>query len=239
MNFTQKILHYHAKKYNSSNAPDTILYHHRSIDKRHPFWDESITKRVMLTNYQFPGTADVDEEFYLKSNPDVAAAVTAGKIPSGRYHYEVAGRFEGRTPAFLYLVRRKQPLKASFTRQNETSLTLGKPFLIDINESPLYLSARVQYTSLGWLRNLFFQPSPLFVELNYVNGDRAVYRAVKPILETGVLLNKKVSDAHEAILFFQTFGRDNIDVKSIQFTTPSPKYYRAAIPAEIWQLQVE
>src|SRR5207248_9111966 len=37
-----------------------------------------------------------DEAFYLQSNPDVAAAVNGGSMPSGRVHFDAFGRKEGR-----------------------------------------------------------------------------------------------------------------------------------------------
>lgn len=40
---------------------------------------------------------DFSEADYLKSNPDVAFAVKSGKFPSGRAHFELHGRKEGRT----------------------------------------------------------------------------------------------------------------------------------------------
>lgn len=39
-----------------------------------------------------------DEAWYLKANPDVAAAVRGRKIASGREHYIATGYFEGRLP---------------------------------------------------------------------------------------------------------------------------------------------
>ncbi len=39
-----------------------------------------------------------DEQWYLKNNPDVAAAVRAKKISSGHDHYVTTGYFEGRLP---------------------------------------------------------------------------------------------------------------------------------------------
>jgi hypothetical protein len=39
-----------------------------------------------------------DEHFYLETNPDVAAAVAAGKIATGYDHYIKYGQFEGRNP---------------------------------------------------------------------------------------------------------------------------------------------
>ena len=40
---------------------------------------------------------DFNEAGYLKANPDVALAVKSGQVPSGRAHYELVGRKEGRT----------------------------------------------------------------------------------------------------------------------------------------------
>ncbi|HTQ71933.1 MAG TPA: hypothetical protein VMH92_10625 [Acidocella sp.] len=41
---------------------------------------------------------EVDEAWYLKTNPDVAAAVQSGALKSGRSHYIVSGYFENRLP---------------------------------------------------------------------------------------------------------------------------------------------
>jgi hypothetical protein len=40
-----------------------------------------------------------DEHYYLETNPDVAAAVAAGKIATGYDHYIQYGQFEGRSPS--------------------------------------------------------------------------------------------------------------------------------------------
>jgi hypothetical protein len=44
----------------------------------------------------FDSSDSFDEEIYLMANPDVAAAVKEGAIPSGRAHYDHSGRREGR-----------------------------------------------------------------------------------------------------------------------------------------------
>lgn len=52
-------------KYKSNTAPEFILFSNNSIDKRHPFWDESYTKLALLTNYTV-----VDSLFETKANND-------------------------------------------------------------------------------------------------------------------------------------------------------------------------
>lgn len=41
---------------------------------------------------------DMDEDWYLRANPDVADAIKAGTLRSAREHYVVAGYFENRLP---------------------------------------------------------------------------------------------------------------------------------------------
>ena len=42
---------------------------------------------------------EFDEDWYLERYPDVRAAVRAELLPSGREHYRLHGRAEGRQPA--------------------------------------------------------------------------------------------------------------------------------------------
>jgi MoaA/NifB/PqqE/SkfB family radical SAM enzyme len=64
--------------------------------------------------YCFPGSKEgavtddrtptmFDESFYLGTNPDVAEAVAHGFFSSGREHYELFGRGEGRAPCKSYI----------------------------------------------------------------------------------------------------------------------------------------
>ncbi len=43
-------------------------------------------------------SVEVDEAWYLKTNPDVAVAVEAGELNSARAHYIISGYFENRLP---------------------------------------------------------------------------------------------------------------------------------------------
>lgn len=43
-----------------------------------------------------------DENYYLQTNTDVAAAVAAGALPSGAYHFQQWGQYEHRSPSALF-----------------------------------------------------------------------------------------------------------------------------------------
>lgn len=47
-----------ADKYISATAPDFLLFQNKMIDARHPFWEESMTKRAMTTHYQVAQHSD-------------------------------------------------------------------------------------------------------------------------------------------------------------------------------------
>ncbi|MDZ4844867.1 MAG: hypothetical protein SH857_04880 [Chitinophagales bacterium] len=53
------------KKYVSPTAPKFLLLYNKRIDQRVPFWDESVTKRAMLSNYELIETADRYDSSYL------------------------------------------------------------------------------------------------------------------------------------------------------------------------------
>jgi hypothetical protein len=46
----------------------------------------------------FLAAIDVDEEWYCRNYPDIAAAIQAGQISSAREHFVKDGYFEGRLP---------------------------------------------------------------------------------------------------------------------------------------------
>jgi hypothetical protein len=70
-----------------------------------------------------------DEEIYLAANPDVAAAVESGTLPSGRHHYEVEGRAQGRIcSAAGFVLEQSEKLAALNARRADGLLfrVLGK-----------------------------------------------------------------------------------------------------------------
>jgi hypothetical protein len=83
-----------AEKIMDPSGPQYILYDNQTIDNRHPFWDESITKRALISHYELAVTDSslkaatrFNEEIYLKRNPDVAKAVLDGIYKTGYDHY--------------------------------------------------------------------------------------------------------------------------------------------------------
>lgn len=54
-----------------------------------------------------------DEQWYLLNNPDIAADITPGRMPSGFVHYVTTGLFQGRWPNPVMQAMAKQPSQAN------------------------------------------------------------------------------------------------------------------------------
>jgi hypothetical protein len=75
-------------------AVDGVL--HCEVDvKRDEPWQDHVTYSIRDTPTR-EDDACFDEEWYLAQNPDVADAVAAGAFLTGRHHYALHGRSEGR-----------------------------------------------------------------------------------------------------------------------------------------------
>lgn len=192
--YSEKLDGLNADKYASKTAPDFIIYAIGSIDNRHPFWDESRTKMIMLAHYR------VVDSFNVKSN-----AVHLGADED-----------------YILLKRREKPLQIVEVNEKTFSYHLGDKLEIPKSDNLVYLHIDFEYTFIGKMMRLFFQPNRLVAEMWYEGfDDPSVNVAIKPILKGGVIINRKVTTIDEAKLFFQNQGNDNPHVTIIRF---APKY---------------
>jgi hypothetical protein len=123
---------------------------------------------------------------------------------------------------FILLEKRERPLKMIEIETKTFPYRLGDTLEIPVTENLTYLQIDFKYTFIGKMMRLFFQPNRLIAQIWYDNFDEPFENvAIKPILISGVLINKKVTTLDEAKLFFQSHGNDNPDTRSIRF---APKY---------------
>ena len=177
-----------AKKYSSAYSPEYILYSNWAVTT-YPFWEESITKRVMLTNYliddtiQFKGFIEWNERFnkviLFKKNP--------------------------------------HPLKLTNIKSKKQILVINNWYQVDTSSSLQYLFADVKYSLLGQIKRFLYQPPILTIKLKYDNDSIKEFRAPIPILKTGVLINKKVTNTDDAYTFYNTHGKENKNIIAFCF----------------------
>ncbi len=187
--FSSRLDMINAAKYASASAPDYLLFAMGSIDGRHPFWDESKTKQVMLTHYQF------DDTLYINSN-----------------------NTESTHEDFVLLKKRDSNQELILVSSKIQTYHLGDTLAIPQSDNLLYLEADFEYTFPGKIMRLLFQPNRLKVEIWYDEiGNSSGHLAIKPILTGGVLINKKAISLDDAIGFFDFPNSKTTDVRAVCF----------------------
>lgn len=196
----------------SSNAPAYILYacaKKITIDQRPAAWDESIAKRALLQNYTYVS----EFKLPLRDNP-----------------------LEKLEPASVYLLKHTpQARRLIPVATNEVDLSLGKTFTVPESTNLIFLMLQVQRSSLGKLTASMAYPSLLTVNFNYQDGSSSNFRAVLPILKSGVLLNRRIETADETGNWLKLAVARNLAVASLCFKSTSPWAFRS--PFKGWLVE--
>lgn len=125
-------------------------------------------------------SGDFDEHEYLAANPDVKAAVAAGKLSSGLAHYDRFGRNE-RRPLRFAETRRGNNLLSGLDIQRLSGLEIGaldKPLVRKAEGNITY----VDYADTAYLRDRYRADpnvdAPGIVDVDAIWGDRTLSEAV-------------------------------------------------------------
>lgn len=117
--------------------------------------------------------------------------------------YELLDTELGYDDTFLLFAKRVQPLRDSVVAISSFSFSMNSPVEVPQTAENLYLYADVQYALWGKLLRLFFHAPLLQVEFTYADGSAEIYRCLPKILQTGVLINKRVRSNRDAYHFFK------------------------------------
>jgi hypothetical protein len=122
----------------------------------------------------------------------------------------------------------------------DTIIQFGQPFSIPDTEKVLYLRMCVEYSLLGKIRRVLYQPSLPYMKLNYADGDTSYHRAIIPIFRAGVPINKKVLTIDDAYDFFAFDGKNNLTTKSFTLIG-NPRWLKSTVRIELveYELDVE
>jgi hypothetical protein len=133
-------------------------------------------------------------------------------------HYEVAETISGQ----LLLKKKQQADKVlQIDSTWEATARVGQEINIPKSDKLHYAQVYINYTMAAKLKRLLYQPPPIMVSFIFENGEKETFRAIKPILEGGVLLNKYIYSSQEFELLMLTGGRLNTTVKMIRFDEDS------------------
>lgn len=221
-----------------TSGANYLLYANETIDNRTPFWDESMTKREIARHYEvisdfsalqkacssIKNASKFSQDAFCMENPLVCHQFLRDSLSIEDYfvHNKKAEWYSKETLPleynFVLLKRRPTPLKVvSDSIVLNKILKIGDELIIPNSNGLLYLYADLEYSTIGKLKKTLFQISNLRVCITDVDGAKSEYKAVVPILQTGVLVNKAVIDNLDAYLCFKYNGTLNKKIKSIRF----------------------
>ena len=91
----------------------------------------------------------------------------------------------------------------------DTLIHFGTKFKIPASDKILYLKLDYDYTFIGKMKRIIYQPSLVYMNLMYENLDSTFCRLVLPVMKSGVPINKKISNFKDAYTFFTSKGKNN------------------------------
>jgi hypothetical protein len=149
--------------------------------------------------------------------------------------YEVVKRFD----EVMLLRKRERPLEISTSKLSGMAANLGEYIELEETAALQYLSANIEYSLLGGLVRFIFQPPPLEVTVQFQDGEERTYRAVKTIVNGGVLVNKFVDSLDLAEAYFSSVGQAGKPVAKIKFHTSRPWGFEPEFTYRLKSITVE
>jgi hypothetical protein len=121
---------------------------------------------------------------------------------------------------------KKRVIPLNFTEKliSDTLISFNKKYFLPKTENLIYLSAELEYSILGKLLAILYQPPIVFIKLFYEDGVTGTYRLVVPEMEHGVIINKKLITNSDAYLLFRYQGKRNENITCFIMETESKAY---------------
>ena len=113
-------------------------------------------------------------------------------------HYMVIDSFDNQ----ILLKRRDSLIQLSISKPINSKGLLNQPIDIPTSNCLQMLSIKTKYSFLGKLVRFLYQPPSLNVTLTLSTGKQYSYKAIKPIMEEGVLSNFLITTNKDAISLF-------------------------------------
>ena len=152
--------------------------------------------------------------------------------------YVVAGSLQGE------LVLRKSPDSVLRPDGQETaSARLGEDIPIRHYDGLRFTRFFIRFSPLGRLRRMVYQSPQLNIVVTLGNGATFTYKAPKPVLEDGLIINKYLDSKEEFQALLQGAGQMTTDIRSIRIEpdstascfkpeiTMTSTFYKIEIPA--------
>ena len=112
--------------------------------------------------------------------------------------------FDDRQKSLLLFKKRKVKKDLQSRVLIETIINCNENINIPKSEGVIFLELQYNYTFLGKIRRLLFQPSIAQIQINDFSYD-----LIKPIIESGAPINIKIDGFDDVKKFYESFGKKN------------------------------
>ena len=112
--------------------------------------------------------------------------------------------FDDRQKSLLLFKKRKVKKDLQSRVLLETIINCNEDINLPKSEGVIFLELQYNYTFLGKIRRLLFQPSIAQIQINDVTYD-----LIKPIIESGAPINIKIDGFADVRKFYESFGTKN------------------------------
>ena len=200
----------------STNAPQYILYHSGLLlEGRLPISDDFYSQLAILQRYQLIDTAMV----YKESNDFL------------------------KDSTFLMLFKRSDHVR-SVTKKLllDTMISLNNKITLPKTNNMLFMESDLNYTSLGKIRRIIFQPYKLKMNLYTNNLMMKSVKGIIPELKNGVIINQSLLnsmgnniDSKKLFSFFKNEGQSEEKIQQILFNG-NAKYFNNKFRVKFYEL---
>ena len=138
-------------------------------------------------------------------------------------NYRIVDRFGD----IILFERAENNVGLSVAKTTATTGKFGEEIALENTACLQYAKINVKYSLFGELERLLFQPPEITMAMKLYDGRTVQYKAVKTLLNDGVILNKYVDSTDDAETYYSTKGAGSINVRSVKFTTADNLAYES------------
>ncbi len=195
----------------SKNAPDFVLSQFIPSQSRNFIWEETQTKLAFLSQYERENLIQVPQ-YHSSENSTSFDTLSLYK-------------------------KRKVSLQLTEKQIDSTKISFGKDYELPQTNQILVLKTNFKYSATGLLTRYFFQAPFVYCTVNFSNGQKKRFRAIVPIFDSGVIINKIVDSNHDLDLFYKNTVPNTI--KSIQFDTKNSWGFLPDIEVKVTEVTIK
>jgi hypothetical protein len=142
-------------------------------------------------------------------------------------------------PSPMFIMKRLAGSSRLITvSSNEVAIALNQKLRLPATSNLVFLTLNVNQTFLGKLRGFALSPGLLTATSEYQDGSSKDYRAILPILRTGVLVNRRVESSDEIRHWLQHAAEQNMAVSSISFKSSSPWAFKPLLKGSLVECRI-